>query len=167
MTGQKNVKKLEKSTYHLLKRAAQFAADIYSENAGRDGLTQRQFAVLIVVEASDGVSQTELVKRTGIDRSTLADMISRLAAQGYLKRKRSKDDARTNVVKLTAAGRKALHVVQPNAAVVDRKILAVIPVSHRKIFMEALQLLAEQSGRNGEEPVRRTRPRKAADQPRA
>lgn len=146
MTGQKYVRKLEKSPYYLLKRSAQFAADVYAANAGRSGLTQRQFTLLTVVDACEGVSQTELVKASGIDRSTLADMISRLTAQGYLQRTRSKSDARTNVVRLTTAGRKVLVSAQPDAAEVDKKIMSVVPVAKRKVFIEVLQILASRAG---------------------
>ncbi|MDH3741906.1 MAG: MarR family winged helix-turn-helix transcriptional regulator [Hyphomicrobiales bacterium] len=142
MAGQQHVKKLEKSPYHLLKRAAQNAANIYMADVGRRGLTQRQFTVLTAVEANEGISQTELVNTTGIDRSTLADMISRLAAQGYLQRKRCKNDARTNKIRLMAAGRRALASVQPGAADVDKQILAAIPAPKRKEFVEMLSLLA-------------------------
>ncbi len=146
MTGQKYVRKLEKSPYFLLKRAAQFAADVYAANAGKNGLTQRQFTLLTVVDAFEGVSQTDLVKSTGIDRSTLADMISRLTAQGYLQRTRSKDDARTNVVRLTSEGRQVMLSAQPGASTVDKKIMSVIPVAKRKAFIEVLQILANQAG---------------------
>ncbi|NNE22825.1 MAG: winged helix-turn-helix transcriptional regulator [Rhizobiales bacterium] len=142
MAGQQHVKKLEKSPYHLLKRAAQNAANIYMADVGKRGLTQRQFTLLTAVEANEGISQTELVSTTGIDRSTLADMISRLAAQGYLQRKRCKQDGRTNKVRLMAAGRRALASVQPGAADVDKQILASIPASKRKEFVEMLSLLA-------------------------
>ena len=146
MTGQQYVRKLEKSPYFLLKRAAQFAADVYVANVGNNGLTQRQFTLLTVVDAFEGVSQTDLVKSTGIDRSTLADMISRLTAQGYLQRTRSKDDARTNVVRLTSEGRQVMLSAQPEASAVDKKIMAVIPVAKRKAFIEVLQILASQAG---------------------
>jgi len=142
MAAQEHVKKLEKSPYHLLKRAAQHAANIYMADVGKRGLTQRQFTVLTAVESSEGISQTELVKSTGIDRPTLADMISRLVAQGYLQRKRCKEDARTNKVRLTAAGRRALASAQPGAADVDKQILAVLPAGKRKEFVEMLGLLA-------------------------
>lgn len=142
MNGQQQVKKLEKSPYHLLKRAAQNAANIFMADVGKRGLTQRQYTVLTAVEANEGISQTELVNTTGIDRSTLADMISRLAAQGYLQRKRCKEDARTNKVRLTAAGRRALASAQPGAADVDKQILAAIPAAKRKEFVEMLSLLA-------------------------
>ena len=160
MAGHKSKSKLERSAYHLLKRAAQFAADKYSANAGKSGLTQRQFIVLTVVDANDGVSQTELVKQSGIDRSTLADMISRLTAQGYLKRKRSRNDARTNVVRLTATGRRAMNAMQPNAAEVDKKILSVIPTAKRKIFMDLLLILANQPADDEKTATPRARKRK-------
>ena len=177
MAGQKNnVRRLEKSPYHLLKRAAQYAANIYMADAGKSGLTQRQYTVLTAVDANEGISQTDLVKLTGIDRSTLADMVSRLVAQGYLQRKRCKDDARTNNVRLTAAGRKALQSARPGAADVDKQLLSAIPSDKRKEFVEMLGLLAarlDDDPPNGgkrakvanKSPSKRT-PRRRAQQPR-
>ena len=68
---------LAESPSHLMHRALQLALDIYAEEAGPDGLTQRQFAVLEAVAARSGLTQTDLVKATGIDRSTLADLVAR------------------------------------------------------------------------------------------
>ena len=79
MTGNKDVKQLSRSPYHLLKRAAQYAAYVYQGEVGKAGLTQRHFTVLIAVDQNEGVSQTALVKMTGIDRSTLADLVARQA----------------------------------------------------------------------------------------
>jgi DNA-binding MarR family transcriptional regulator len=154
MSGHEHVRKLEKSPYHLLKRAAQYAANIYMADVGRSGLTQRQYTVLTAVEANDGISQTELVKLTGIDRSTLADMISRLHAQGYVQRRRCKTDARANNVRLTAAGRRALGTARPGAADVDKQLLAAIPAGKRKEFVEMLGILAAQLNCEAEKPAR-------------
>ncbi len=138
----KELRHLTRSPYHLLKRAAQYAADIYMEEVGRSGLTQRQYTVLYAVEQNDGISQTRLVKLTGIDRSTLADLVARLMAQGYLQRRRTRDDGRTNTVRITAAGRKALKLAQPGADEVDKAILAVVPSPYRRHFVESLIVLA-------------------------
>ncbi len=138
----RDIRQFTKSPYHLLKRAAQYAADIYMEEVGKSGLTQRQYTVLFAVEQNDGISQTLLVKLTGIDRSTLADLVARLMAQGYLQRRRTRDDGRTNTVRITAAGRKALKVAQPGADEVDKAILAVVPSSYRRSFVESLAVLA-------------------------
>jgi DNA-binding MarR family transcriptional regulator len=165
MNGQQQVKKLEKSPYHLLKRAAQNAANIFMADVGKRGLTQRQYTVLTAVEANEGISQTELVNTTGIDRSTLADMISRLVAQGYLLRKRCKEDARTNKVRLTAAGRRALSSAQPGAADVDKQILASIPAAKRKEFVEMLSLLAADSNGLEATAAKRTKSAKRSAKP--
>jgi DNA-binding MarR family transcriptional regulator len=138
----KDIRQFTRSPYHLLKRAAQYAADIYMDEVGKSGLTQRQYTVLFAVDQNDGISQTLLVKLTGIDRSTLADLVARLMAQGYLQRRRTRDDGRTNTVRITAAGRKALRTAQPGADEVDKAILAVVPSSHRRPFVESLAILA-------------------------
>lgn len=145
MAENANVKQLERSTYHLLKRAAQHAANLHSDKVGKHGLTQRQFAALVAVDQNEGISQTQLVELTSIDRSTLADLVGRLIAQGYVRRKRDKNDARRNVLKLTAAGKRALQTASPGIASVDRKLTSIIPKEHRKSFRAALKILATQS----------------------
>jgi DNA-binding MarR family transcriptional regulator len=143
MTGGKDVKQLTRSPYHLLKRSAQYAAAVYADAVGKSGLTQRQFTVLLAADENDGVSQTALVKCTGIDRSTLADLVARLMAQGYLQRRRTKDDGRTNSVRLTAQGKKMLKMAQPGAEEVDKQIMAIFPTAQRKAFIDGLVLLAD------------------------
>jgi DNA-binding MarR family transcriptional regulator len=106
------------------------------------GLTHRQFTVLVAADAHDGKSQTELVKLTGIDRSTLADLVARLMAQGYLQRRRTKDDGRTNAIKVTTAGKKVLKSAAPGADEVDKQLLSLLPTSDRKGFGDCLALLA-------------------------
>ena len=96
---------LERSPSHLLHRALQLALDLYAAEFGGAGLTQRQFAVLAAVADHEGATQTDLVRLTGIDRSTLADMAARMIAKGLLERQRSLSDARANAVSLTEAGR--------------------------------------------------------------
>jgi DNA-binding MarR family transcriptional regulator len=151
---------LGKSPYFLLKRAAQFAAAIYARHVGRTGLTARQFTILKAVEANEGASQTALVQITGIDRSTLADVVARLVDQGYLNRRRRSDDARANTVRLSAAGRRAVRTISPGVEGVDRDILAALPRNHRKPFIEALAVLAaKMDGNGGRESAGKPAPR--------
>lgn len=142
MTVNKDVKQLTRSPSQLLKRAAQFSNHIYMGEVGKSGLTHRQYTVLLAVDANDGKSQTELVKITGIDRSTLADLVARLLAQGYLQRRRTKDDGRTNSIRITAVGKKMLKTALPGADEVDRQLLSLIAASERKSFVDNLVILA-------------------------
>jgi DNA-binding MarR family transcriptional regulator len=133
---------LEQSPSHLMHRALQLALDIYSEQLGPEGLTQRQFAVLAVVEARPGLTQSDLVKTTGIDRSTLADLVARMTAKGLLERERSTLDARAMAVRLTETGLIALTDARPKVAVVDKRILSLLPKAKRNGFMDLLTGLA-------------------------
>jgi DNA-binding MarR family transcriptional regulator len=143
LANAREAKQAARSPFQMLKRAAQYASQLYMGGAGKSGLTQRQFTVLAAVDANDGISQTALVKLAGIDRSTLADLVARMMAQGYLQRRRTKDDGRTNSIRITAAGKKALKSAQPGADDVDKQLLADIPPSHRKAFADVLAILAD------------------------
>jgi DNA-binding MarR family transcriptional regulator len=142
MTSSKDAKTLARSFSHLLKRAVQYSVHRYNEEAGKSGLTHRQFTVLAAVDANEGKSQTELVKITGIDRSTLADMIARLIEQGCLQRRRTKEDARTNAVRLTPQGKKLLRTAQSGAEDVDKQLLAMFAAADRKTVIDCLGEMA-------------------------
>jgi DNA-binding MarR family transcriptional regulator len=135
--------KLDDSPGHLLRRCQQFSFDLFSEEVGASGLTPRQFTVLLTVDQNEGLSQTDLVQLTGIDRSTLADMISRLLKRGLLARKRTENDARANSVKITASGRKAMNGAMNGVKRAETRILAPLPAGKRKDFMRNLTLIAE------------------------
>jgi DNA-binding MarR family transcriptional regulator len=142
MSIQKEAKQFNRSLSHLLKRAVQYSVHLYMNHVGKSGLTHRQFTVLSAVDSHEGKSQTELVKITGIDRSTLADLVARLMAQGYLQRKRSKEDQRANTVRLTPIGKKMLKASQVGAEDIDRKLLAVFSATDRRTVMDCLASLA-------------------------
>jgi DNA-binding MarR family transcriptional regulator len=133
---------LSQSVTHLLHRVLQLALDYHAEAAGPSGLTQRQFTVLAAVGVADGVSQSDLVRATGIDRSTLADLVARMIAKGLLERERSTTDARANSVRLSDNGRAALAEGGRPAARSDAKLLALLPPKKRESFLKTLSALA-------------------------
>ena len=104
---------LDQSISHLLHRANQVAADRFAKAIGDTDLTPRQIAVLGIVATNEGVSQTGIVAASGIDRSTMADIVRRLVKRGLLARRRSKQDTRAYNVTLTAEGRRLLTATIP------------------------------------------------------
>ncbi len=134
---------LKNSPGHLLRRAQQYAHDLYSSQVGASGPTPRQYEVLHVVANNAGLSQTDLVRHTGIDRSTLADMIARMMKKGLLSRKRTKEDARANAVSITPAGKRMLTAANAKVAKAENAALAVLPKTQQTAFMKALRAYAE------------------------
>jgi len=110
---------------------------------GAGELTPRQFAVLVTVSQHEGLSQTHLVEKTGIDRSTLADIVRRMLKKGLLQRRRTKEDARAYAVKLTDEGWRVLNAAEPLARRVDEKLLAVLPAAQRERFLQDLTSIVE------------------------
>ena len=101
-------------------------------------LTPRQLAILIAVAEDEGASQTTLTERTGIDRSTLADLVRRLQGRRLLQRRRKKEDGRTYAVKLAEAGRRVLGAAKPLSKRVDERVLDALSAKQREQFMDAL-----------------------------
>ena len=135
-------KPLDGSASHLLHRVLQIALDVYAEETGPGALTQRQFAVLSAVADNEGLTQTDLVHATGIDRSTLADLVARMMGKGLLERERSSTDGRANAVRLAEAGRKALGEARPRVEAADKRILGLVPGGKRGSLMKVLGEMA-------------------------
>ncbi|MCA3700556.1 MAG: MarR family transcriptional regulator [Brevundimonas sp.] len=133
---------LADSPSHLMHRALQLALDVYAEELGTDGPTQRQFAVMEAVSVKEGLTQTDLVKATGIDRSTLADLVSRMTAKGLLTRERSTLDARAKAVRLSPEGQALLDAARPKVEAADRRIMGLLPKGKRDGFLDLLSELA-------------------------
>lgn len=146
MSREKSAEKLERSPIHLLHRAGQCAGDIFQSEMAAENLTPRQYAVLYTVSQNEGLSQTNLVERTGIDRSTLADIIRRMLKKGLLQRRRTKEDARAYAVKLTDEGWRVLKAAEPMAKRVDDKILAALPTPERERFLQDLNRIVKTLG---------------------
>jgi DNA-binding MarR family transcriptional regulator len=126
---------------HLLHRAVQLADDLHAERFGPEGLTPRQYAVLSAVSEEEGLSQNRIVAATGVDRSTLAEMLARLAERGLVARIRSPGDARANLVTLTEAGRAVLQAARSRAEEADLALLERLPEDRRARFVKDLRRL--------------------------
>jgi DNA-binding MarR family transcriptional regulator len=154
---------LSQSPSHLLRRCVQYANDLFSRESSASDLTKQQFTVLAAVEQNEGISQTDLVALTGIDRSTLAEMIRRMIDKGLLDRERTESDQRANAVRIAAAGKKALRSARTASERVERMLLASLSAPDRARFVKMLALVASQgetsqsAARNGGRRARRAR----------
>lgn len=126
------------SLLHLLHRAGQSADELFLLNVGKDSLTPRQFEVLKAVCVSDEPSQSDLVEMTGIDRSTLADIVRRLVERDLLARRRTKRDARTYAVTITQQGLDYLKQSEPSVQKTNDHLLCALTDAEREALIGAL-----------------------------
>lgn len=108
-------------------------------------LTSRQYVVLHTIGAAPGINQITLVEKTGIDRSTLSEIVRRLAKKGLVQRKRSTSDLRAYSLRILRKGASALADAQGPYEDISAKIVATMPAQDLKTTMRALAHLAELS----------------------
>jgi DNA-binding MarR family transcriptional regulator len=144
---------LSEAPSHLIRRCQQYYGDLYAREVGGKELTKQQFTLLCALEQNDGVSQTALVEITGIDRSTLAEMVRRMLDKGLLSRERTEEDQRANAVAISPAGRKALRTARNAADRAERALLEPLPLPERQKFLKALTQIAQAAEQlNGDGP---------------
>ena len=127
---------------HLLRRCQQRAVELYIQEVGADGPTPQQFAVLLSIGQNPGSNQIDLVRLTGIDRSTLAEIIARLIKREVIRRRRTEQDGRTNELHLTPTGESLLTAALPRVRRAQARILAPLPAKRRQALLAALRILA-------------------------
>jgi DNA-binding MarR family transcriptional regulator len=143
---------LAEAPSHLIRRVQQFYSDLYAREPGSRELTKQQYTVLAALENNEGVSQTALVEMTGIDRSTLAEMVRRMLERGLLSRERTEDDMRANAVAITQAGRKSLRSARSASDRAERALLETLPAPERMRFVKLLQTVAAGADAIDEQP---------------
>lgn len=134
---------MEKTLLDLVHQLGQHLDAAYEKRAPGNDVTLRQLAVLRATREWDGVSQKALVEKTGIDRSTLADVLKRLKAKGLVSKHRNKHDARAYVVRCTTEGARIIIKYQPAAIAVEHAALQALQRAEVEPFLKMLTCTIE------------------------
>lgn len=95
---------LDERIGYLLRRAYQRHVTIFQHHLNPFQLTAAQYIVLATLVEQDGCSQSDLVRHTVIDHTTIRGIISRLGKRGLLTTKADPTDARKVNAVLTPEG---------------------------------------------------------------
>lgn len=136
---QNNSTHFQRSILHLLRRVDQCATQLYSDETSDNDLTLRQLAIMTAISREENLSQTDLVTITGIDRSTVAGIVSRLLRKGLLERRRSPVDGRAYCVRLSKRGIKAVAGADRLYTRIEKKLLSGVPAAEANQFVSTLK----------------------------
>ncbi len=142
-TNSSDATELTNQLFHLLHRAGQGGDEWVLSLFREADLTPRQFTVLTAAQARTEPSQAALVADTGIDRSTLADIVGRLVSKGLVERHRTQRDARAYAIAVTDKGHETISNLAPRVATMEHQILAVVPEDQRETFILNLEAIVE------------------------
>jgi DNA-binding MarR family transcriptional regulator len=110
------------------------------------GLEPREFAILRVVGAAEGMSQQAAGERLQIPPSRMVAFIDALEARMLLERRHNPRDRRTRTLYLTEQGRELLGRAFVLAAELERRLCAHLSDAEREQLLELLTLVGVQLG---------------------
>jgi DNA-binding MarR family transcriptional regulator len=88
----------------LLHRAAQRMRVVTGEQAEKHGLQLRDYIVLSALDKTPGLTQVELARTLGLDKTTLMSQLDRLEAADLVVRHSDPGDRRRRIPEITSAG---------------------------------------------------------------
>lgn len=127
----------------LVRRLHQIHVAMFFEECKSQSITPVQYGVLTALSARPGLDQTSLAQEVGLDRSTTADVVKRLAERGLVERRPHPNDRRARQVDLTAAGRTMVDALRLSMARAQERMLEPLQPAERAMFMQWLTILVE------------------------
>ena len=131
-------KRLQGLASWRLSAAALVGDRLVNEALATEGVRKYHFRVLVTLSEHGPLSQADLGRRLGIDRSDMAAVVGELERSGWVQRVRDPDDRRRNVVSLTPDGEDALARMDTAVKRAQAQLLAPLSAAERK---ELTQLL--------------------------
>jgi DNA-binding MarR family transcriptional regulator len=116
---------------------------LYEQLTAQNDITPRQFGVLLTLHQQGTLTLTELAGHIRVDRSTLGEMINRMAERSLISKRNNGSDRRSAEVLLAPAGKSALLAIVNGAARLQGALLAPLPAEDRAHFMRCMKLIAE------------------------
>lgn len=133
---------LDESVGYLLRRAQLAVFADLIETLGEVNLRPGTLAVLIVIGANPGSTQSEVAAWLGIKRTNFVAVVNELEELGWVVRRASPEDRRVNALELSARGRQVLERAEALQAEHEARIARLLGSRAREQLLEALRRLA-------------------------
>jgi MarR family transcriptional regulator, temperature-dependent positive regulator of motility len=127
---------------HLARRLQQAHSLLWGAMVSEE-TTSPQFAVLNALVEKPDIDQRTLSEHVHLDRSTIADVVARLARRGLVERVRDPRDGRRNVLKLTDDGVRVHRKLVTRTARMNRVFLAPLDEEERETLLRLIARVAD------------------------
>ncbi|MCI3223070.1 MarR family winged helix-turn-helix transcriptional regulator [Streptomyces sp. NP-1717] len=127
---------------HLARRLQQAHHLLWNSMVSEE-TTSPQFGVMNALMAEPGLDQRTVGERVGLDRSTIAEVISRLTARGLLDKTRDPADGRRFLLRLTDDGARTHRKLRVRTARMNQVFLAPLSPEEQALFMSLLRRVSD------------------------
>ncbi len=122
----------------LLHRAAQRMRSASGEQAEKHGIALRDYIVLSALDLTPNLTQVELGKALGLDKTTLMTQLDQLEHRGLVIRRNDPRDRRARIPDITKAGNTLRAKVDADCAQVQAAALDGVDPDQVKMFRRIL-----------------------------
>ena len=128
----------------LLRRAWYGLNQAFRRRIAHTGVTPDQFTVMRTLLEGEvaGLTQRDLTKAMSSDPNTVASLLERMAAAGWVERHPHERDRRAYRIRLLPAGRISYDECRALAVALQAEALAVLPEAEREHFLAQLDSVA-------------------------
>ncbi|MCX2182819.1 MarR family winged helix-turn-helix transcriptional regulator [Streptomyces sp. SKN60] len=127
---------------HLARRLQQ-AHHLLWTTVVSEEITSPQFGVLNALVAEPGLDQRTVGERVGLDRSTIAEVVSRLIRRGLLDKVRDPEDGRRFLLRLTDEGTRTHRRLTVRTARMNQIFLAPLSPEEQTQFLSLLRRVSD------------------------
>lgn len=127
---------------HLARRLQQAHYLLWNTMVSEE-ITSPQFAVLNALVAEPGLDQRTVGERVGLDRSTIAEVISRLGRRGLLDKVRDPGDGRRSLLSPTEEGTRTHRRLTVRTARMNQIFLAPLAAEERTVFLDLIRRVSD------------------------
>lgn len=108
-----------------------------------DNISPEQFAVLVRLSISDGLSQNVIAEYVLKDDATITRILDSLEKKKLAVRKKARHDRRSNLAYLTPKGRELVEKMLPEVKELNRCLLEGVDGDQAKVAIKVLEKLRE------------------------
>ncbi|MEO3431332.1 MarR family transcriptional regulator [Pelagibius sp. CAU 1746] len=137
--------RLERQIGFLLRRAHQYASEVFQSKIGARNLTPQQFSVLVTLLERREIAQTRLGDLVAMDPATVLGVVQRLAQRGLVAVRTDPADGRRRLVQLTHDGHELARDLVEVGPEISRDTLAGLTDKEQRDLLRLLDRL----GRKG------------------
>jgi DNA-binding MarR family transcriptional regulator len=139
---------------YLVRRLHQVNYALWLEELGHANVTPVQYSILTALSIRGVQDQTTLADEVGIDRTNVAEVLSRLEARKLVRRKENPSDRRARLATITPKGRALMTGLFPAMQRSQDRLLAPLTQKERDVFMHTLARLIEANDEFGRATTR-------------
>lgn len=132
---------LSRTPGHLIRRAQQAYTVRWAEQF-KGLLTSPQYAVLCALADGHSIDQASVGEAAALDKSSVAEVVNRLAGRGLVDVSVDRDDRRRKLIRLSAAATPQMADVTRAAAAVQAELLGLLPAARHETFLDELAQVA-------------------------